>query len=47
MVYFFFLLSKYPMWFTVFTKLGFRVLLSRESSDKLLFSAMDTIQSEV
>ncbi|AST57328.1 2-hydroxyglutaryl-CoA dehydratase [Thermoanaerobacterium thermosaccharolyticum] len=38
--------ENYPLWFTFFTKLGFRVILSDRSSKKLYESGMDTIPSE-
>ena len=38
--------EDYPFWFTLFTKLGYRVVLSGHSSAKLFASGMDTIPSE-
>ncbi|MCR4689440.1 MAG: acyl-CoA dehydratase activase-related protein [Saccharofermentans sp.] len=38
--------EDYPFWFTVLTKLGFRVLISARSSHKLYESGMETIPSE-
>lgn len=38
--------ENYPFWFTVLTKLGFRVLISARSSHKLYESGMETIPSE-
>ena len=38
--------ENYPFWFTVLTKLGFRVLVSARSSHKLYESGMETIPSE-
>lgn len=38
--------ENYPFWFTFFTKLGFRVVLSPASSRKLYESAVDTIPSD-
>lgn len=38
--------ENYPLWFTFFTKLGFRVILSDRSSKKLYESGMDTIPSD-
>lgn len=38
--------ENYPLWFTLFTELGFRVLLSAESSYKIFELGMDTIPSE-
>lgn len=38
--------ENYPFWFTFFTKLGFRVVLSDKSSKELLAEGMDTIPSE-
>lgn len=35
--------EEYPLWFTFFTKLGFRVLVSAESNEKLHLKSMDTI----
>ncbi len=38
--------ENYPFWFTFFTKLGFRVVLSPASSKKIYESGMDTISSD-
>ncbi|KAA6381579.1 MAG: putative 2-hydroxyglutaryl-CoA dehydratase, partial [Streblomastix strix] len=38
--------EEYPLWFTAFTKLGFRVILSAESTEKLHLKGMETIPSE-
>ena len=38
--------ENYPLWFTVFTKLGFTVRLSPESSHKIYERGIDTIPSE-
>ncbi|SNX53670.1 2-hydroxyacyl-CoA dehydratase [Thermoanaerobacterium sp. RBIITD] len=38
--------ENYPLWFTFFTYLGFRVILSDRSSKMLYESGMDTIPSE-
>jgi predicted nucleotide-binding protein (sugar kinase/HSP70/actin superfamily) len=38
--------ENYPFWFTVLTKLGFRVLVSARSSHKLYEAGMETIPSE-
>ncbi len=38
--------ENYPLWFTFFTKLGFRVLLSPASSKEMYESGMDTISSD-
>ena len=38
--------ENYPFWFTLFTKLGFRVLLSPQSSKKIYEMGIDTIPSE-
>ena len=38
--------ENYPFWFTFFTKLGFRVVLSDNSSKSLYESGMETIPSE-
>ncbi|MHB1485180.1 MAG: acyl-CoA dehydratase activase-related protein [Saccharofermentanales bacterium] len=40
------LYENYPLWFTIFTELGFRVVLSRFSDHKLFLQGMDTISSE-
>ena len=40
------LYENYPFWFTLFTKLGFRVILSSPSSKKLFERGMETIPSE-
>ncbi len=38
--------ENYPFWFTFFTKLGFRVVLSDQSSNVLFNSGLDTISSQ-
>jgi predicted CoA-substrate-specific enzyme activase len=38
--------ENYPFWFTFFTKLGFRVMLSPVSSRKLYELGMDTVSSD-
>ena len=38
--------ENYPLWFTFFTKLGFRVVISDRSSHTLYESGMDSIPSE-
>lgn len=38
--------ENYPLWFTIFTKLGFSVVLSRFSDHQLFQQGMDTISSE-
>ena len=38
--------EHYPFWFTFFTALGYRVVLSGRSSGKLFAAGMDTIPSE-
>ena len=38
--------EDYPMWFTLFTKLGFRVVLSAPSSKKMFAKGMATIPSQ-
>ncbi len=38
--------ENYPFWFTFFTKLGFRVILSPSSSKKLYEGGMETISSD-
>ena len=38
--------EHYPFWFTFFTSLGYRVVLSGRSSNKLYAAGMDTIPSE-
>ncbi len=38
--------ENYPFWFTFFTKLGFRVVLSAPSSKEIYALGMDTIPSE-
>jgi len=38
--------ENYPFWFTFFTKLGFRVILSPVSSKKIYEAGMDTISSD-
>ncbi len=40
------LYENYPFWFTFFTSLGFRVLLSAPSSKKLYAKGLETIPSE-
>ncbi len=40
------LYENYPFWFTLFTKLGFRVILSSPSSKKLFERGMETVPSE-
>jgi predicted nucleotide-binding protein (sugar kinase/HSP70/actin superfamily) len=40
------LYENYPLWFTVFTQLGFRVLISGRSSHELFERGMDSIASE-
>lgn len=40
------LYENYPLWFTIFTELGFRVVLSRFSDHLLFQQGMDTISSE-
>ncbi|MDF2942715.1 MAG: hypothetical protein K0S01_1573 [Herbinix sp.] len=40
------LYENYPFWFTMFTKLGFRVLLSSPSGKKLYERGLETIPSE-
>jgi len=40
------LYENYPLWFTIFTTLGFRVVLSRFSDHALFQKGMDTISSE-
>lgn len=40
------LYEDYPFWFTLFTELGYRVLLSSPSSRRLYESAMETIPSD-
>jgi predicted nucleotide-binding protein (sugar kinase/HSP70/actin superfamily) len=40
------LYENYPFWFTLFTKLGFRVLLSSPSGKKLYEKGLETIPSE-
>lgn len=40
------LYENYPLWFTIFTELGFSVVLSRFSDHKLFLQGMDTISSE-
>ncbi|MHB1452501.1 MAG: acyl-CoA dehydratase activase-related protein [Saccharofermentanales bacterium] len=40
------LYENYPLWFTILTQLGFRVILSRDSDHDLLKTGMDTISSE-
>ncbi len=38
--------EDYPFWFTLLTKLGFRVILSERSSHKVFEKGMDSISSE-
>ncbi|OEG71321.1 2-hydroxyglutaryl-CoA dehydratase [Candidatus Endomicrobiellum trichonymphae] len=38
--------ENYPFWFALFTKLGFRVVLSDQSSNDLFNSGLDTISSQ-
>lgn len=38
--------EDYPFWFTFFTKLGFKVVLSGESSSKMYFEGMSTIPAD-
>ena len=38
--------ENYPLWFTLFTELGFRVIASPVSSKKLYEKGIDTIPSE-
>ncbi|MCA6079862.1 MAG: acyl-CoA dehydratase activase-related protein [Endomicrobium sp.] len=38
--------ENYPFWFALFTKLGFRVVLSDQSSNALFNSGLDTISSQ-
>ncbi|RNC28925.1 MAG: 2-hydroxyisocaproyl-CoA dehydratase activator [Candidatus Dichloromethanomonas elyunquensis] len=38
--------EHYPFWFTVFTELGFRVILSSRSSKKIFELGMETVSSE-
>ena len=38
--------ENYPLWFTVLTSLGFRVMISGRSNHELFESGMDTIPSE-
>lgn len=38
--------ENYPLWFTLFTRLGFRVVLSSPSSKELYYSGYDTIPSQ-
>ena len=38
--------ENYPLWFTLFTKLGFRVVLSAESSKKTFNAGLSTIPSQ-
>jgi len=38
--------ENYPLWFTLFTELGFRVVLSPRSTKELYFKGMDTISSD-
>lgn len=38
--------ENYPFWFTFFTKLGFRVMLSPASNKEMYESGMDTISSD-
>ncbi|MFW5999709.1 MAG: acyl-CoA dehydratase activase-related protein [Halanaerobiaceae bacterium] len=39
--------EDYPFWFTFFTELGFRVVLSSESSNEIYEKGMETIPSEL
>lgn len=38
--------ENYPLWFTIFTRLGYRVELSDPSSKEIYFSGFDTIPSQ-
>jgi predicted CoA-substrate-specific enzyme activase len=38
--------EDYPFWFTLFTRLGFKVIISKESSKKLYNKGLETIPSE-
>jgi predicted CoA-substrate-specific enzyme activase len=38
--------ENYPLWFTILTELGFRVVISRDSDHELFRQGMDTISSE-
>ncbi len=38
--------ENYPLWFTLFTKLGFRVVLSSPSSKELFYKGYETIPSQ-
>ena len=38
--------EDYPLWFTLFTRLGFRVVLSDKSSRSLFISGLETIPSQ-
>jgi predicted CoA-substrate-specific enzyme activase len=38
--------ENYPFWFAFFTKLGFRVVLSNQSSNALFNSGLDTVSSQ-
>ena len=38
--------ENYPLWFTFFTKLGFRVVLSQRSSRTVYEKGIETIPSE-
>ncbi len=38
--------ENYPLWFTVFTNLGFRVVLSEPSTKKLFYRGYDSIPSQ-
>lgn len=38
--------ENYPLWFTVFTSLGFRVVLSDKSTKELITKGMDSIASD-
>ncbi len=40
------LYENYPLWFTLFTSLGFRVVLSSPSSKELFFKGYETIPSQ-
>lgn len=38
--------ENYPLWFTVFTKLGFKIVLSDKSSKELINKGLDSIASD-
>lgn len=40
------LYENYPLWFTIFTTLGYRVVLSGRSDHRMFLKGMDTIPSE-